>query len=323
MQSFAVSHWARFAGVLILLTAPAWAQCNNPSSPGVVICTPTNNSTVAYIPTISVRSTPAQGASISAFKIYDNNVRIYQSSPGQTGIDLADGGMYNGSHYVVVNAWDSEGHLYQAKTTFTITGEGFGLCPIPSSPGVVICNPPTSAIFPTYASVDASARGQSAITNLSFYLNGKFVTSVPNSWGAGVPIQLSGQGIANTVKVVAKDSTGHTYSTSKTLTARYTYSGYSCGKNTCVPGIAINSPWSNQYVGNTFNVNAQILDNPRPITTMKAYLDNTLVATSSGPTLQHEVSSAPNGTHILTIQGWDTAGIEYRLQENININVHE
>ena len=52
----------------------AWSQCKNPSSPGVVICTPTNGSTVVYIPEISIRSTPAQGGSITLFRLYDNNV---------------------------------------------------------------------------------------------------------------------------------------------------------------------------------------------------------------------------------------------------------
>jgi hypothetical protein len=147
------------------------------------------------------------------------------------------------------------------------------------------------------------------------------VSSNPNTWGIGLGIQLTGQGVANTLKVVATDSTGHTYSASKTLKASYTYGVFTCVKNTCIPGITILAPAQDSYVGNTFNVNAQIQDNPKPITTMKAYLDNNLVATSSGATLQHEVSGAPNGTHILTIQGWDTDGIEYRLQENININV--
>ena len=169
MQSV-VSKSAHFAVIVVFLTAAAWSQCNNPSSPGVVICSPTNISTVAYLAEVSVRSTPAQGASISAIYIYDNNVRIYQTGQGQTGIDLIDGGMYNGFHNVVANAWDTEGHLYQAKTTFTITGEGYDVCPQPSSPGVVICNPPAGGIYQTYTTVDASARGQSAITNISFYL---------------------------------------------------------------------------------------------------------------------------------------------------------
>ena len=56
---------------------------------------------------------------------------------------------------------------------------------------------------------------------------------------------------------------------------------------------------------------------------MKAYLDNTIVATSSNATLQHEITTSLDGTHILTIQGWDDDGIEYRVQQNININVKQ
>jgi hypothetical protein len=39
--------------------------------------------------------------------------------------------------------------------------------------------------------------------------------------------------------------------------------------------------------------------------------------------LQHEITTSLDATHILTIQGWDDDGIEYRLQQNININVKQ
>jgi len=128
--------------------------------------------------------------------------------------------------------------------------------------------------------------------------------------------------VNNTLKVIATDSSGNHYSATKTLNATYTYGHYGC-VNTCVPGINVTAPLAESYVNNTFNLNAQILDNPKPITSMVAYLDNAQVASSSGPTLQAEISGAPAGTHILTIQGWDDTGIEYLYQENININVHE
>jgi hypothetical protein len=66
----------------------------------------------------------------------------------------------------------------------------------------------------------------------------------------------------------------------------------------------------------------QVMNNPNPITAMKAYLDNSLVATSSNGTLQSEVTG-PDGTHILTVQAWDDKGIEYRIQQDVNINVHQ
>jgi hypothetical protein len=80
-------------------------------------------------------------------------------------------------------------------------------------------------------------------------------------------------------------------------------------------------PAPNTYVGNSFTMMASIGNNPNPITTMKAYIDNTVFAVSNGPTMESPVTGAPNGTHILTLQAWDTKGIVYRVQYNININV--
>jgi hypothetical protein len=310
------------AAAFVFLASAAWSQCNNPSSPGVVICTPTNDSTVVYLNEISVRSTPASGASITQFIIYDNNVNIYQGGKGQTGIDLYDGAIFNGNHNVVVNAWDTDGNLYQAKSSFYVTGEGYAICPEPSSPGINFCSPPSGSVYGTDVTVGASAQGQSAIKNISVYLNGTFVTSVQNSSYLGTAVQLTQQGTPNSVTFKATDTTGHTYSATRTLSADYTYGQYSCFY-TCVPGINIVAPQDEAYVGNSFNLNMQIVDNPKPITTMKAYIDSTVVATSSGANLQQEITDAPNGTHILTVQGWDTEGVEYRIQENININVSE
>lgn len=311
------------------MAANAWPQCSNPSSPGVVICTPTNGSTVVYPPEISIRSTPAQGASITEFKLYDNNVDVSNGPPHDSGVNLYDGAIYNGFHHFVVNAWDSEGHLYQASTSVTITGLGFGLCSMPKSPGINFCVPPSRAILPTGAPVDASATGTSPIKSIKFYVNGVLAqtvtNSVPNgnSFGVGTSVQLPKQGVAYTVKASATDSSGHTYTATKSITGRYTYSSYGCAPkgNQCFPGINVIAPQNEAYVGSTFNLNAQILNNPKPITAMKAYLDNSVVATSGNAALQHEISTSLDGTHILTIQGWDDDGIEYRVQQNININV--
>lgn len=282
------------------------------------------------MPEISIRSTPAQGASITQFKLYDNNVDVYDGPPGDSGGDLWDAAIYDGSHDFVVNAWDSDGHLYQAKTSVYITGEGYGLCSIPTSPGINFCEPTSNLVLPTYLSVDASATGTSTIKSISFYINGVLAqtvtNSVPNgnSFGVGTAIQLPAQGVAYTVKASATDSTGHTYSATRTITGEYTYGQYGCAPkgNQCYPGVNVTEPQSEAYVGGTFNINAQILIPPEPITSMKAYLDNSVVATSGNSNLQHEVTTNLTGTHILTIQGWDDDGIEYRVQQNINININ-
>jgi hypothetical protein len=306
--------------VALVLSAAAWSQCNNPTSAGVVICTPTNNATVAYVPEVSVRSTPAQGATMTGLLIYDNYAQIYTGPP--YGVDLIDGSIYNGSHYVVANAWDSDGNFYQAATSFFVTGLGYAPCPQPNTPGVVICSPPKGTFYPTNVLVNAAARGRSNITSMSWFLNGKLVQTVNHTYVAGVSVQLGSEGIDNVVKVAAKDASGDTYSAAVVVNATYTYGAGGCYQ-TCTPGIQITQPAAYAYVAGTFNINAQIVNYPVHITTMLAYLDNDLVAQSSNASLQAEVSGAPSGTHILTIQGWDDDGVEYRLQEDININVNE
>lgn len=313
-----------FASMLsFVLAAGAWSQCNNPQSPGVVICTPTSGSTVVYIPDIAVRATPASGATVAQFIIYDNKTPIYTSGKGQTGIDLYDAAVDNGNHDVVVKAWDSAGNLYQASSSFHITGQGWPFCAVPKTPGINFCMPPPGAIYSTYMAAGAAARGESAIKNMSVYLSGKFVASQPNGSGFAVALQLAQQSTPYTVTFKAIDTTGHIYTANKTVNASYTYGQYSCINNTCIPGINIVAPQNEAYVGNTFNLDTQIVGNPNPITEVKAYIDNTLVAASGNANLQHEITNAPNGTHILTIQGLDDQGTAYYLQENININVKE
>ena len=320
----------RFLPLLLFLLATvfasnAFADCTAPSSPGVRICTPTQGSTVVYAPGISFNSTPASGATITQFILYDNGHEEFAGQPYQTGETVFDANIRNGYHNIVINAWDSAGHLYQASRQFTIVGDGFPVfCSTPSSPGINFCVPPAGAILGVGYPVSATARGYSTITNMNLYVDSKWQQSSGgrNYLSTGASVSTQGN---HKVTFVAYDSTGHTFVNSRTIYSTYTYTYVSCppkGTGACSPGFDTTvSPASNAYVGNSFAIKATIMDNPRPITTMKAYVDSTLVASASGPTMYQTVSGQPNGTHILTVQAWDTSGILYRVQYNININV--
>ena len=75
------------SAVLFLSTA-AWSQCHDPSSPSVVICTPSPGATVVYIPDVAVRFTPASGTTIAKIVIYDNGRNMWQGGAGQDGGDI-------------------------------------------------------------------------------------------------------------------------------------------------------------------------------------------------------------------------------------------
>ena len=73
--------------VILLLPAAALAQCTAPSDPGVRICSPTLNATLAYPAFIDFNSTPAFGTEIVKYSVYDNDHKIFESSGG-TGTTL-------------------------------------------------------------------------------------------------------------------------------------------------------------------------------------------------------------------------------------------
>lgn len=300
--------------------AYASAQCSAPSAPGVRICAPTPNSTVVYLPGIQLNSTPQTGA-IHKFIIYDNGRAIFAGDPYQTGVTLYDADVRNGPHNIVVNAWDTGGHLLQAKVSFYVIGQGFPLfCPAPKSPGINFCVPPPNSVLAGIP-VSATATGYSKITGIAVYLDGKFQFSETgyNYLSSGVAPALPGK---HRVTMVAYDSTGHKFSATKYVTSTYDY--YDCppkGNGPCSPGFVVDTPIQDQFVKNSFTIKASILNNPQPITKIVAYLGGTQVAKANGPTLYQTVNNAPSGTHILTLQAWDTAGKLYRVQQNVYINV--
>jgi hypothetical protein len=308
------------SSLLVFVPRATLAQCSAPASAGVRICSPTANATVVFVPAIEINSTPVSGA-IHQFIIYDNGKQLYQGSPYQSGIILYDGSVRNGTHNVVVNAWDTTGHMLQAKVTFQVVGQGYPLfCSTPSAPGVNFCVPPANSVQIAYIPASARAKGYSAISTIQLYLDGKFQLSESGNNYLSTSVFPPVPG-THTVTMVASDTTGHRFSASRTVKSTYGY--YECAPkgNFCMPGFEINTPGDEAFVGSSFTVNAQIVDNPNPITTIRVYLDGKQVAQSSGPTISQTVSGTPSGTHVLTFQAWDTAGKLYRVQQNLNINV--
>ena len=325
----AVSRFSLFLVATLSLTLVSTitaAECSAPSSPGVRICSPTPNANVAYEPTVDFNSTPAFGAEILKFSVYDNNRKTFEGSPGQTGAALTDASIKNGKHTVVINAWDSSGKLYQASVSFNVVGLGYNTnCATPPSPGINFCAPPTTGVvLPTNYWISATARGQSRITNIRVYLDNKAQFTFPNVPNLSTTLDTGTQG-NHKVTFVAWDSRGNSYSSSKIIKSTYTYGFLDCppkGNDPCKPGFDGSTiPQANAYVGNSFSIDVSIDQPPHQVTTMKAYIDNTVVATSNGPTMTSTVQNAPSGTHILTLQAWDTSGRLYRIQYNININV--
>ncbi|HWR14591.1 MAG TPA: hypothetical protein VN577_07165 [Terriglobales bacterium] len=316
--------------VVFALSSMALADCTAPSSPGVRICAPTPNATMVYTPMIDFNSTPSPAAYIVQFKIYDNGHLTVTGLANESGGLILDGSMKQGFHNVVINVWDSSGRLFQGKISFIVIangGNGFPFtCPLPGSPGINFCVPTAGSVLGVSYQVTASATATSghSISAMRLYVDGKAEDTQYNTRQFPTGAFTGTQG-NHTIAVVAWDTSGHVFSNTRILNSAFTWDYVSCppkGTGTCSPGFDTTlSPIPNSYVGNSFELKADIQNNPAPITAVKAYIDNTLVATSTGPLLLQTVSNAPSGTHFITFQGWDTRGILYRVQYNVNINV--
>jgi hypothetical protein len=302
------------AGVLCL-SSPAFAACPAPASGGLAICQPSANSTIYQVPHVEATANPSAG-SITAMKVFIDGKLIFQNSGPE--ISLFEGGVANGSHHLVINAWDSLGHLYQAQENFSVTGNLPFSCP-PSAVGVRLCAPAQGQLVSQNLGFAAGFKGNAPIHHVRAYVD---ATDVFDFAPAAGETSVVAGGInttagAHTLTVVAWDANNVAYKSSVAIKTYYE-GGCPPRGNTCNPGIYPSTPNDGDDVQSPFRVSASVQYNTASITAMKVYVDGIQAGASSGPALDQPIPAA-KGTHIVVIQAWDTAGKIYRLTQNVNV----
>jgi hypothetical protein len=307
--SFAIFAFA------LCVSSQASAACPEPASGHLAICQPSANSTIYQVPHIEAVANPTSG-SISTMKVYIDNKLIFRNGGGS--LDLFEGGVSNGTHHLVINAWDDFGRLYQASENFSVTGNLPFSCPV-TGVGVRICAPTTGSVVSQNLGFSAGFKGNTAIKFVRTYLDSTDVFDFAPASGQTSVVASGVNAVpgTHTFTVVAWDTNNTVYKSSVSIKTYYEGDCPPKG-NTCNPGIYQTTPNDGDDVQSPFRVNASVQNNTASITAMKAYVDGVLVGASSGPTFDQPVSAA-KGTHILIIQAWDTAGKLYRLTENVNV----
>lgn len=287
--------------------------CTAPAQGGAVICFPSNNATVTYPMTVEGAASGANGLTITKMILYSNNKEVMSQSKGGEMVVYDPNDFYNENYHFVLNAWDSEGNLYQASTTVTQI-DGIYTCAAPAS-GINFCSPPNGSYQPNQ-NVYVTAYASAGVTGMNGWLNGKLQASEGGNEYESIYGQSTASDEWQTFTVTA-------YQGSKpvaTVTNKYMlYYGCLGFNTTCNdPYIQIQQPANYADETTTFTVQAAVQGNPEPITTAKVYLDNTLVETSTGATIVATVT-ATAGTHLLTVQAWDTTGTLYKTQHTVNV----
>jgi hypothetical protein len=302
--------------VLLLIALRASAACPEPASGKLVICQPSANSTVFQVPHFEATANPPSG-SITSMKVFIDNKLVFQN--GGPDISLFQGGVANGKHTVMITASDSFGRSYRAEQSFSVVGNLPTSCPA-SAVGVRICYPAPGQTISQNLAFTVGFKGNATISHVRAYVDSKAVAdfpppfSSPNLLIASVGPNTPG---VHTLTIVAWDIHGTAYRSSTNFKSFFE-GGCPPKGNTCNPGVYPDVPNDGDDVHSPFRVSASVKFNTRSITGMRVYVDGTVVATSSGPVFDQEIT-APRGTHIIVIQAWDTAGRLYRLTENVNV----
>jgi hypothetical protein len=301
-----------------LFTAGTALACSPPSQPGAVICYPTSNASV--VPILNIEGA-AKGSNspIVAMTLYADNQKIYSVSNADTFVYADRQAWQFGSHHLVLNAWDSAGNLFQASTTFRIEISIYTTFPTSCSTpatGVNLCEPVSNTWYPQ-SFAPFTATGNTSIVTMKGYVNGQEV--VGNANGRTLNIGYYGNPTPSGFTFVANgwDSKGNVSSAKATGIHVY-YDGACIGRSGCDSGITIQQPAALTDQPSPFSLDATVQGAQATITGMKAYLDNSVVATSGGPTILSSVTATP-GTHLLTVQAWDSSGNLYKSQVTVNV----
>ncbi|HEY2499682.1 MAG TPA: Ig-like domain-containing protein [Candidatus Angelobacter sp.] len=299
----------------LCLSLQSFAACPTPASGSLAICQPSANSAVYQVPHIEATANPTSG-SITTLKVYIDNKLIYTNSG--PGISLFEGGVANGTHHLVINAWDDFGRLYQSQENFSVTGNLPFTCP-PSAVGVRICAPVNGDVVSQNLGFSAGFKGNAPIKNVTARVDGTNVFNFTPAAGqtyvtAGAISTTAG---SHTLTVIATDTNNQTYQSSVGIKTYYEGDCPPKG-TTCNPGIYPSTPNDGDDVQSPFRLSASVQNNTASITAMKVYVNGVQTGASSGPTFDQPIT-ASHGTHIVVIQAWDTAGKLYRLTENINV----
>jgi hypothetical protein len=308
------------AVVMVAFASAANAECVVPAPSGLALCFPSVGSTVLYPATMELAANTG-GVGIAHVSVYDNSVKMDDFSFLPK--NLIDFGIKNGFHHITVNAWDAHGKLYQAKSSFTVTGFGVGQCK-GGSATVTLCSPAQGSYQPESA-VTISAAFAPGVKSWKVTVDGKaFINSGQTGQPPSAPLLTGTYADAGSHTLVISAVNGQ--GVTSTVTRRFfTFYDRNCPENsaTCSPGIEIIRPSNISTVtagdeATSFRLQAEVVDNPKPTTKMLVYLNGVKIQQSAGPGITVDVT-ASKGTHYIVIQAWDTTGRLYETYGNVNL----
>lgn len=279
----------------VSVTAPACV-----SSLKVNVSSPTNGASVSS--PVHFVANATSGCSINAVRIYVDNQSVYTVNAASLDTNL---NLSTGSHYVVVQAWDSTGAV--AKTPLNIN-----VVPACKSSAVVsIAAPVAGYTLPSPLNLTAIATSGCAITKTNVSVDGTQVSSL-STGTVSMPLTLATGN--HSILVQTWDQTGATASSAVNVGA---VSLNSCTINTTNRTITVCYPLANTTVPTALRVVAGATGT-NGVKAMKIYVDNYPVYLTNSGRIDTTVNLAA-GTHYLVVQAWDNGGGVFKSGRYITV----
>lgn len=181
------------------------------SAIGVTVCSPTSGSTVSSPVTFTAAA--KSNNPITAIQVYVDNILAYTVNSATLNTSLS---MTAGSHYVVVQGWDSTGAYFKTPLTITVGSSTPPTSCTASAAGVTVCAPTPGSTSGSPVQFLAAAKSSSSapITAMRIYVdNVSQYLTMSNSLNTSLSL-TSG---SHFIVVQAWDSTGAYYKTPLTI----------------------------------------------------------------------------------------------------------
>lgn len=285
------------AGMTASATTTASIASATAITSGVTVTSPVNGSTVTS--PVHFVASARSAYPITAIRIYVDNLSMYLTYTSSLDANLS---LPTGPHYVVVQAWDTQGTVYKTPLNISV-----GSTAVNQPPKPAISVTPSSGSAPL--TVTASTAG----------------ATDPDGSIASTLIDFGDGAVAN------GPTATHTY----TMAGNYTVSGWAsdnqgatAGTTTPVSvsaapaatsGVSILNPTATYTGGSPVRITATaVATSGKPITAMRIYVDNVIQSTMYSNSIDQYVPVA-RGSHYIAMVAWDSAGASYKSTVTISV----
>ncbi|HEV3510175.1 MAG TPA: alkaline phosphatase family protein [Candidatus Sulfotelmatobacter sp.] len=250
--------------------------------PTVSVSTPASNATVGSPVNVLASASPTAGQTITGWCVYVDGAEKY--SGGATDTISPSIAMSQGTHSVLVRAWDSSGAYGSQTENVTVS----------SKPAVAVSKPLPGAnvISPIAIKASATPSSKNSITGWWVYLDG--VGKYQGGAVGSISPSISASTGTHTLLVRAWDSSG-------------AYGDQTFTVDVGTVAVSVSSPLTGAAVTSPANIVASATS-AHSITAWNVYVDSAnWYEQEYGSSINANLALSP-GTHSVTVQAWDSTG---------------